>query len=83
MASDCCIYAFYSHCSMDIKIGIYLFADGRIQSYEDCSTKEEGINHIYDVKAGEKKINEIKFYCGIGYIVAFVLSACLVKMCFL
>ena len=51
---------------MDIKIGIYLFADGRIQSYEDCSTKEEGINHIYDVKAGEKKINEIKFVPDIG-----------------
>ena len=45
----------FVNCSTDIKIGIYLFADGRIQSYEDCSTKEEGINHIYDVKAGEKK----------------------------
>ena len=31
----------------------------------------------------QEKINEIKFFCGIGYIVAFVLSACLVKMCFL
>ena len=56
----------FVNCSTDIKIGIYLFADGRIQSYEDCSTKEEGINHIYDVKAGEKKINEIKFVPDIG-----------------
>ena len=44
----------FVNCSTDIKIGIYLFADGRIQSYEDCSTKEEGINHIYDVKAKKK-----------------------------
>ena len=35
------------------------------------------------IKLQSEKINEIKFFCGIGYIVAFVLSACLVKMCFL
>jgi hypothetical protein len=35
------------------------------------------------IRLQSEKINEIKFFCGIGYIVAFVLSACLVKMCFL
>lgn len=35
------------------------------------------------IKLQSEKINEIKFFCEIGYIVAFVLSACLVKMCFL
>ena len=35
------------------------------------------------IKLQSEKINEIKFFCVIGYIVAFVLSACLVKMCFL
>ena len=35
------------------------------------------------IKLQSEKINDIKFFCGIGYIVAFVLSACLVKMCFL
>ena len=35
------------------------------------------------IKLQSETINEIKFFCGIGYIVAFVLSACLVKMCFL
>ena len=35
------------------------------------------------IKLQSEKINEIKFFCGIGYIVALVLSACLIKMCFL
>ena len=35
------------------------------------------------IKLQSEKINEIKFFCGIGYIVAFVLLSCLVKMCFL
>ena len=35
------------------------------------------------IKLQSEKINEIKFFCEIGYIVAPVLSACLVKMCFL
>ena len=34
------------------------------------------------VELQSEKINEIKFFCGIGYIVARVLSACLIKMCF-
>ena len=33
------------------------------------------------IKLQSEKINEIKFFCVIGYIVAFVLSACLIKMC--
>ena len=35
------------------------------------------------IKLQSEKINEIKFFCGIGYIVSLVLSACLIKMCFL
>ena len=35
------------------------------------------------IKWQSEKINEIKFYCGIGYIAALVLSACLIKICFL
>ena len=35
------------------------------------------------IKLQSEKINEIKFFCGIGYIVALVLLACLIKMCFL
>ena len=35
------------------------------------------------IKLQSEKINEIKFFCGIGYIVALALSACLIKMCFL
>ena len=35
------------------------------------------------IKLQSEKINEIKFFCGIGYIVVLVLSACLIKMCFL
>lgn len=35
------------------------------------------------IKWQSEKINEIKFYCGIGYIAALVLSACLIKMWFL
>ena len=35
------------------------------------------------IKLQSEKINEIKFYCGIGYIAALVLSACLIKICFL
>ena len=33
------------------------------------------------IRLQSEKINEIKFFCGIGYIVALVLSACLIKMC--
>lgn len=32
------------------------------------------------IKLQSEKINEIKFFCGIGYIVALVFSACLIKM---
>ena len=35
------------------------------------------------IRLQSEKINEINFFCGIGYIVALVLSACLIKMCFL
>ena len=35
------------------------------------------------VELQSEKINEIKFFCGIGYIVALVFSACFIKMCFL
>ena len=35
------------------------------------------------IRLQSEKINEIKFFCGIGYIVALVLSAWLIKMCFL
>ena len=35
------------------------------------------------IRLQSEKINEIKFFCGIGYIVALVFSACLIKMCFL
>ena len=35
------------------------------------------------IRLQSEKINEIKFFCGIGYIVTLVLSACLIKMCFL
>lgn len=35
------------------------------------------------IKLQSEKINEIKFFCGIGYIVALVLSVCLIKICFL
>ena len=33
------------------------------------------------IRLQSEKINEIKFFCGIGYIVALILSACLIKMC--
>ena len=32
------------------------------------------------IRLQSEKINEIKFFCGIGYIVSLVLSACLIKM---
>ena len=32
------------------------------------------------IKLQSEKINEIKFFCGIGYIVTLVLSTCLTKM---
>ena len=35
------------------------------------------------IRLQSEKINEIKFFCEIGYIVALVLSAYLIKMCFL
>jgi len=35
------------------------------------------------MKLQSEKINEIKFFCGIGYILAVVFAVCLIEICFL
>ena len=35
------------------------------------------------MKLESEKIREIKFFCGIGYVVAVVFAVCLIVICFL
>ena len=56
----------------------------KYQAEQNRKTAEKEVQKLKKrIRLQSEKINEIKFFCGIGYIVAFVLSACLVKMCFL
>ena len=80
-----------------IKINNDLYmAKERLKMYEDALKRNQKIVNTYKcsltkqdnktekrIKLQSEKINEIKFFCGIGYIVALVFSACLIKMCFL
>ena len=59
-----------------------LFAQGQCNPFIDVFELPQ-LKLKKRIKLQSEKINEIKFFCGIGYIVALVLSACLIKMCFL
>ena len=55
----------------------------KYQAEQNRKTAEKEVQKLKKrIKLQSEKINEIKFFCGIGYIVARVLSACLIKMCF-
>ena len=54
------------------------------QAEQNRKTAENEVQKLKKrIRLQSEKINEIKFFCGIGYIVALVLSAWLIKMCFL
>ena len=56
----------------------------KYQAEQNRKTAEKEVQKLKKrIRLQSEKINEIKFFCGIGYIVALVLSACLIKMCFL
>ena len=56
----------------------------KYQAEQNRKTAEKEVQTLKKrIRLQSEKINEIKFFCGIGYIVALVLSACLIKMCFL
>ena len=56
----------------------------KYQSEQNRKIAEKEVQKLKKrIKLQSEKINEIKFYCEIGYIAALVLSACLIKMCFL
>ena len=56
----------------------------KYQAEQKRKTAENEVQKLKKrIRLQSEKINEIKFFCGIGYIVALVLSACLIKMCFL
>ena len=56
----------------------------KYQAEQNRKTAENEVQKLKKrIRLQSEKINEIKFFCGIGYIVALVLSACLIKMCFL
>ena len=56
----------------------------KYQAEQNRKTAEKEVQKLKKrIKLQSEKINEIKFFCGIGYIVALVLSVCFIKMCFL
>ena len=56
----------------------------KYQAEQNRKTAENEVQKLKKrIRLQSEKINEIKIFCGIGYIVALVLSACLIKMCFL
>ena len=56
----------------------------KYQAEQNRKTAEKEVQTLKKrIRLQSEKINAIKFFCGIGYIVALVLSACLIKMCFL
>ena len=56
----------------------------KYQAEQNRKTAENEVQKLKKrIRLQSEKINEIKFFCGIGYIVALVLSAWLIKMCFL
>ena len=56
----------------------------KYQAEQNRETAEKEVQKLKKrIRLQSEKINEIKFFCGIGYIVALVLSACLIRMCFL
>ena len=53
----------------------------KYQAEQNRKTAEKEVQKLKKrIKLQSEKINEIKFFCGIGYIVSLVLSACLIKM---
>lgn len=56
----------------------------KYQAEQNRKTAEKEVQKLKKrIRLQSEKINEIKFFCEIGYIVALVLSAYLIKMCFL
>jgi len=56
----------------------------KYQAEQNRKTAENEVQKLKKrIRLQSEKINEIKIFCGIGYIVALVLSACLIKLCFL
>ena len=56
----------------------------RYQAEQSRRTAEKGIQKLKKrMKLQSEKISEIKFFCGIGYIVAIVFAVCLIEICFL
>ena len=54
----------------------------KYQAEQKRKTAENEVQKLKKrIRLQSEKINEIKFFCGIGYIVALILSACLIKMC--
>ena len=53
----------------------------KYQAEQNRKTAEKEVQKLKKrIRLQSEKINEIKFFCGIGYIVSLVLSACLIKM---
>ena len=53
----------------------------KYQAEQNRKTAENEVQKLKKrIRLQSEKINEIKFFCGIGYIVSLVLSACLIKM---
>ena len=53
----------------------------KYQAEQKRKTAENEVQKLKKrIRLQSEKINEIKFFCGIGYIVSLVLSACLIKM---
>ena len=54
----------------------------KYQAEQKRKTAENEVQKLKKrIRLQSEKINEIKFFCGIGYIVALILSACLIKRC--
>ena len=54
----------------------------KYQAEQKRKTAENEVQKLKKrIRLQSEKINAIKFFCGIGYIVALILSACLIKMC--
>ena len=54
----------------------------KYQAEQKRKTAENEVQKLKKrIRLQSEKINERKFFCGIGYIVALILSACLIKMC--
>ena len=52
------------------------------QAEQNRETAEKEVQKLKKrITLQSENIHDIKFFCGIGYIVALILSACLIKMC--